>query len=1497
MGYRTDSLRVQATGYPVGTGMAVTGACPGLSNGSVSFLGAAQGTPPYSLSWSTGVSVPDLNNLSYGTYTLQIRDAIGCTASETVQVPLLEAPTLTATVQDIPCFGVANGSISVGVSGGTPGFGFAWSNTESTPDVQNIAPGAYTLTVTYADGHCAEIVDFQLQQPTELLLMGTTAAASCPGGATGTATLLGVSQGTAPYTYLWSNGDTGLSANNLAAGAYTVVATDTQGCTRSETVQVGVFEAPILVPDVRHVSCAGKTDGAVFTSLSSGTPGFGYSWSNSAATPDIQALGAGAYSLTVTYANSLCADVYNFQITEPQPLLSGGFATTAACPGQSNGAATFLGTAQGTPPYTLGWSSGGSLPDLNGVPAGNYTLLVTDANGCTLSETVQVPEYLAPVLSPTLQPITCFGANDGSISVGVSGGTTGFGFAWSNGGTSPGIQNLTPGTYTLDLTFAGGECAQTVDFQLTEPLPLVSAGVSTTAACENEANGSVEFLGAAQGVLPYGLLWSNGGTTPELNGLPSGIYTLIVTDANGCTLAELAQVGEFVAPTLSGATTPAFCAGATDGTIALSVSGGTPPLAYQWSNGANTPDLPALGAGTYSLTLTYAGGLCAQQYDFLVTEPQSMLLGGFTTIPACIGQSNGSALFLGASQGTPPYSLSWSTGGSGPDLTGVPAGTYSLLVTDANGCTASQSVQVPEYPIPFLVPSVDPVSCFGADDGGISITVAGGQPGIGFLWSNGQTLPQIQQLQPGTYDLTVTYANGTCVQALSFDLPEPIELLASGITAVAACSGENNGALSFLGMAQGVGPFSLSWSNGGTTPDQTDLTNGTYTLTITNSSGCSLTVLAEVPTAEAPQVTTIAADVTCFGAADGSATATALGGGTVAAYTWSNGTSGPVQQNLGPGTYTLTVTYGSGKCTLEFSFDINQPTVLQTGNTQISPVLCHGETSGSISVVPDGGTAPYQIVWSGGQSGNVLQPVPAGTYTLTLTDANGCTVVEQYTINQPPALALTTAVQSDTCAQSTGSVSAAITGGAQPYNYSWWNGANTPVVSGLAAGTYSLTLTDANLCTQTLETVVPNWTLVPVLSTFTDTITCVEPVVTIGVSTNQTNLHYTWAGPSGTLPDQPGQMVSVAGAYSVVAENTFGCTATAAVLVAENTVVPQAEAGPGLVFAPCDATEVPLDASGASSIGLEFLPQWQHIVGGVPVSETPGLVLTATEPGLYVFTNLNSQNGCSASDTVLVDWTAPVQAIVAVTLISCFGENDGSIRIQHLAGGLAPIEYSIDGQNFGTNPDYTGLVPGTYTVIVRDALGCTWQTTTVLTQPNPFSVVLTASDTLLDLGQYLFLNAKGLPPNTIATDIRWTPDGIAWKPGSLSQKLKPEETAQYAVQVTDPFGCTATAALVVEVVNYGVYAPNAIMPGSVENGAFTIYVGPGIEQIRLLRVFDRWGSLVFEKRRFVPNDPSAGWDGSLGAQPFSPGVFVWYAELEGKDGRVLIFNGDVTVTR
>ncbi|MCC6462521.1 MAG: gliding motility-associated C-terminal domain-containing protein, partial [Saprospiraceae bacterium] len=363
----------------------------------------------------------------------------------------------------------------------------------------------------------------------------------------------------------------------------------------------------------------------------------------------------------------------------------------------------------------------------------------------------------------------------------------------------------------------------------------------------------------------------------------------------------------------------------------------------------------------------------------------------------------------------------------------------------------------------------------------------------------------------------------------------------------------------------------------------------------------------------------------------------------------------------------------------------------------------------------------------------------------------------------------------------------------------------------------------------------------------------------------------------------------------VLATNAYGCTVAAALLVVEDRLPPLAEAGAELVQVSCQQTTLTLDAAPGSSVGPAFVGQWFRQSAGGPVLVATGTALTISASGLYIFSNLDTRNGCVAADSVLVDWTAPIAALASIDSISCFGENDGAIQLQHLSGGAPPFTYSIDQQNFGPDHIFENLGPGLYPVLVRDAGGCLWQASVSLNQPPQLAVSLLASDTLIDLGHVVLLQAKPLPAGVLLADIQWQPLGGGMLPGELRQRVQPEATTQYIVQVTDLRGCTATDRVTVAVVNYQVYAPNAISPGSAQNGVFTLFAAEGIPTVRLLRVYDRWGNLVFENKNFAPGDPAAGWDGSFRQQVLAPGVFVWYAELEGQDGRLIRLSGDVTV--
>lgn len=1298
-----------------------------------------------------------------------------------------------------------------------------------------------------------------------------------------------------PFLYKWTTGDLGPTISAVPDGLYAVTVTDAIGCSNVDSSWVeagGLLQVAALTTDI---PCTGQT-GSIDLSIITGKPPYLFAWSDGSSGSTLQDVPTGNYTVTITDADA-CSQLLQISLTEPPPLTMSGINTTGACPGNTNGSASFLAINHGTPPYNFKWSTGSTLPALTDVAAGTYSISVTDALGCTLVENIQVPALEAPDVDAVVQDISCYGNADGSIAIDLTGGTPGFSYTWSNNSSAASIQNLSSGAYTLLLTFADGACTDIFDFEIKEPLPLVSIGVSVVASCPGEANGSANLLGISQGTAPYMYQWSDGSTATGLNAVAAGSYTVIVSDAHGCSLLESVQVPAFDAPILNSMVSEVSCAGLSDGHIILNISGGTPGFQYQWSNGPNTPNNLQLNAGTYSLALTYADGRCAQQFDFLISEPAPLLSNGLSATAACPGESNGAATFLGVSQGSPPYTLEWSTGSNLTTLTNVAAGTYSITVTDAHGCTLVQNIQVPELKAPIVDSVVQDISCFSNQNGSIAIALTGGSPGFSYTWSNSATTPSIQNLGPGTYTLLLTFADGACTDTFDFQIKEPQALTSAGTSVIASCLGETNGSVSLLGISQGTAPYLYQWSDGSTALGLNGVAAGIYTVVVTDTHGCSLVEMVQVPEFEVPIANTSTLDVSCFGAANGSVEITLSGGAPAFGYAWSTGATGPVIDSLGPGNYSLILSYGNGQCSLDFTFQVQEPTALNAKIAQTDSVNCFGESTAALIVTPAGGVLPYQFAWSSGQNTDALNHLSAGNYTVTITDANGCSAQNSIEIGQPAVLTLTPLLVADTCQYGTGAVSITASGGGQPYAYIWSTGAQSDHISGLMAGTYTLTLTDVKGCSQILPLVIPSQDDTPTLLLYADTLNCWQPTGFIGVSADQPNLMYSWTGPDGFLSDQAVPAVSVAGVYQVLVTNVYGCSAMAEVQVLADNLPPVAEIGSDQIQVPCQQTNLVLDATPGSTTGAQFEPIWYQQTGAGLTVVGNGSTLSIQSAGWYIFANLNTINGCSAFDSVLVDWIPPVLAAATVDSITCFGENDGLIQLQHLSGGIMPFTYSIDNQSFTGNNLFQNLAQGIYPVVVRDATGCQWQSVVSLSEPEKISVTLTASNTLINLGQLVLLNAIPMPPGVALTDIQWQPVGLGFEPGVLHQQAKPTESTQFTVQITDHRGCTATDRVTVEVDNYQIYAPTALLPGSSTNGYFTLYAGKGIAEIRLLQVYDRWGSLVFENRGFAAGDPAVGWDGSSRSQIFTPGVFVWYAELLGNDGRVIRLSGDVTVVR
>jgi len=449
---------------------------------------------------------------------------------------------------------------------------------------------------------------------------------ACNGANTGAISLT-MTGGNAPYTYSWSNGGNSALITGLMAGTYTVTVTDAAGCgTLNYSFTINQPTALVAsIGSTTNVLCNGGNSGATAATASGGTGPYTYAWSNGATTASNTGLTAGTYTVTVTDASG-CTDTDVVTITQPIALVASiGSSTNILCNGGSNGSAT-VSASGGTAAYTFLWSNGMAMATATGLSAGTYTVTVTDANGCTDTDVVTITEPAVLVASiSSSSNVSCNGANDGSATVSASGGTAAYTYLWSNGSSSATVTGLAAGTYTITVTDANG-CIDTDVVSITQPTALVAAISSQFDIACNGGNTGSATASASGGTAAYTYSWSNGATTVTASGLTAGTYTVTITDANGCTDTENVTLTEPALLVLSTTSTDVTCNGGIDGAVDLTVSGGTSPFSYSWSNGSVTEDLSGVASGTYTVIVTDVNG-CSDITSETISQP-SVLSGG-----------------------------------------------------------------------------------------------------------------------------------------------------------------------------------------------------------------------------------------------------------------------------------------------------------------------------------------------------------------------------------------------------------------------------------------------------------------------------------------------------------------------------------------------------------------------------------------------------------------------------------------------------------------------------------------------------------------------------------------------------------------------------------------------------------------------------------------------------------------------------------------------------
>jgi uncharacterized repeat protein (TIGR01451 family) len=676
--------------------------------------------------------------------------------------------------------------------------------------------------------------------------------------------------------------------------------------------------------------------------------------------------------------------------------------------------------------------------------------LVVDGTGCEATGTGGALVQLFPNILTNIAVTSpsCTTSDDGVIEVIAIGPGAPFTYAWSTGQTSgPIISGLDVGAYAVTITDVNG-CTEVLSTTLDYELPVINATV-TPAAC-NMSNGVIDVQ---PGNPLFFNVWSTGATTEDLTNIPAGTYTVVMTNsATGCTAQRTFDVTEILPYINSTTITPANCSGQGVGAYSVVVAGGTPPYVYLWSNGATTPGITNLFAGTYTVTVTDAAGCTASVFGN-ITATGNTFLNATVQQPTCNNPDG--AIDLTVSGGTVPYSYSWSNGATTEDLAGVGTGTYTVTVTEGGGCTNTLSKTLEPFGI---TSTASLVNCLN----NISLTISGGTGPYSYLWSTGATTATLTGVAGGPYTVTVTDALG-CVTVRSL----------SGITVApqTATISENTNVCSggLVAQMSGVQPNNTSflWSTGATTRLLSNIPAGEYSVTTTaNVSGCTATATytaTQAFTNSLLTLSTLPAQIPCFGGNNGSIELNVTGAFPPFTYLWSTGATSASINNLAQGQYSVTVTDVNG-CTITRGQNIFQPNAL-TATWLVTPENCNGSNSSAINVSVQGGTAPYAYLWSNGATTPGNTNLVAGTYVVTINDANGCNLVSVITVQTPVFLAEIETLSTQ-CNSATLTVQ--VTGNA-PFQFAWSgpNGFSAFVQNIIVqfSGTYTVVVTNANGCT------------------------------------------------------------------------------------------------------------------------------------------------------------------------------------------------------------------------------------------------------------------------------------------------------------------------------------------------------------------------------------------------------------------------------------------------
>jgi len=1262
---------------------------------------------------------------------------------------LLEAIISTSTTGDaIACFGDSTGSIDIEVTGGVPDYSYSWNGpngfTSQTDDISNLIAGTYNLVVTDSVD-CFIDTTFVLTEPPQIILNTESEDLLCYGDSSAFINLF-VEGGSPGYNFLWSgviyDGTTftsnDQSINSLFAGDYTVLVTDTNDCVESISVQITQPDSLSINPVLSeylcgyNISCFGDTTGSIELDVSGGTPSYSFDWyvdlngdglfDDLNGDENIDALDvfsqnqnlfgleAGIYSVFIEDDNNCIDSLINIELTQPDSLIVlPTISSTPACFADSTGSIDIeiLGgcTLDGT--YDISWSgieyNGNSFSssdqNISSLLAGVYSVEVCDDNGCCTQldslEVVQYPEIeISLIDSTSFINLFCFGDSTGIIDVDVIGGSGGYTYLWNTLDTTPSIDSLIAGTYTLDVVDSIG-CVGFFEITINEPDAIeIVLDDLTPNGCDTIPSGSIE-ISVFGGTNPYNFSWI-GPNEYESNqedvfSLEQGIYELTITDSLGCVLDTVFDIIQLDAPIITIIDVVNIdCFNECTGSIEIDVEG-VPEFSFDWlgPNGfvSNLEDITDLCAGEYILTVTDSTNCIAVDTITLIENPELIIETDslFNSI-ACFGDSSG-YISVNVTGGVPDYSYSWiGPGGftsSDTFIEDLSGGNYTLIITDALDCETSEDFFI-EEPQTLAVSGVcSDVTCQGFNDGAINLTITGGTPIYEYSWIGPggftSTNANINNLGPGVYSVTVTDANG-CEETFSCEIFEPteIDVTIDNVTNL-SCFGSNDGSVEFS-VVGGSGLF-------------------TYTL-IDVGSGFDVTLINTIfPTSF---------------------------------------------NDLFAGPWVLNVVDFFGDCVYTYpdTIFILEPPILQV-DYDFTENLCVNDCSGFIDMDVSGGTPPYEYELID-DSNNIIEINDTGffdelcpeCYTVNVLDsiaANGgpeeCIESYQICINESdPVIEGEIIIDCDIDNEYSTSINTEVLGGIPDYTYTWTGPggytSNEDDISNLIDGTYTLSILDSIGCVDTLSFDIINPDPINIEIDSVQDLICYgdeSAFISISVTGGVPDYSYSWTGPGGFTSQLDDISNLSPGTYTIQVQDAAGCVVLTEIVINESVPIEFDSDidGDGEVNSSYEFSEYVCVDECTGSISFD-------INGGVSpyqfdIIDSSGGIVQSNNSGLfnglcgdcYTVNILDAIQCITVFDFCIIQ-SEPIIESADLINLGCSSPEGGSATFDfssgilpynlnlNLNGALAQQELGVNFNNF----TFSSLEPGQYEFVLEDDLGC-----------------------------------------------------------------------------------------------------------------------------------------------------------------------------------------------